>query len=386
VPAYSPPGGAQTAPDVNAGLGQSNRPLSAGGIGRDGFDLQSGGKYSAETIRGGQGAAYVVSGQFVPELHTARRGDTLWEISAKYYGNPYNWPRVWSYNRQVQNPHWIYPGDHIRLREPYVQQSGFGVSFTRLAPLVSPNTKFQRHLGYVLDDKTPSWGEIVGSPEDQMILSQEDEVYIQLVGEREYQVGQKLMVFEPRTVKSLTEYPLVWIRGIVQIDRYNPKTKMARARIIESLNEIHRGCRVAPFERNLDVVAPVRNKKTVQAKVVGALHPHEFYGQNQVVFIDRGTEDGLEIGNRLFVVQRADRWRQTISGSGSLTPERSIIEDDKMVRTEGPPDAGDQEKFPAETYGELVVLRARKKTATCLITASIYEIPRGATLIAREGY
>jgi hypothetical protein len=193
-------------------------------------------------------------------------------------------------------------------------------------------------------------------------------------------------VFEPRKVKNLAEFPLVWIRGIVQIDRFNPKTKMARARVLESLSEIHRGCKVAPYERNLDVVAPVRNSKTVQARIVGSLYPWEFYGQNQVVFIDKGTEDGLEVGNRLFAVQRVDRWRQTLGTGGSYTPKRSIVEDDVKAPVEDPPDEGDPELYPAETYGEVIVTRVRKHSATVLITASNFEIPRGATLVAREGY
>jgi hypothetical protein len=385
VPAYGPPGGTPVR-DVNSALDAGTKPSSAGSVGKDGFDLQEGGKYGGDTVRGGANGSYIVSGQFVPELHSAKRGDTLWDISSKYYGNAYNWPRLWAYNRQIQNPHWIYPGDLIRLREPYVQQTGFGVGFTRLNPQVSPQTVFQRFLGFVLDDKTASWGEVVGSPEDQMILSQEDLVYVQLQGDREYAVGQKLIVFEPRKVKNLTDYPLVWIRGLVQIDRFNAKTKMARARVIESLSEIHRGCKVAPYERNLDVVAPVRNKKTVQARIVGALYPWEFYGQHQLVFIDKGSEDGLEVGNRLFAVQRVDRWRQTLATGGSYTKKRSIVEDDAKAEVENPPDEEDPELYPAETYGEVIVMRVRKHTATVLITASNFEIPRGATLVAREGY
>ncbi len=384
VPYGPAPGG--PARDVNSALDNGTKPSTAGSVGKDGFDLQEGGKYGADAIRGGQNGSYIVSGQFVPELHGAKRGDTLWDISAKYYGNAYNWPRLWAYNRQIQNPHWIYPGDLIRLREPYVQQTGFGVGFTRLNPQVSPQTIFQRFVGFVLDDKTASWGEVVGSPEDQMILSQEDLIYVQLQGDREYAVGQKLIVFEPRKVKNLSEYPLVWIRGVVQIDRFNPKSKMARARVIESLSEIHRGCKVAPYERNLDVVAPVRNKKTVQARIIGSLYPWEFYGQHQVVFIDKGTEDGLEIGNRLFAVQRVDRWRQTLATGGANTKRRSIVEDDVKAPVEDPPDEEDPELYPAETYGEVIVTRIRKHTATVLITASNFEIPRGATLIAREGY
>lgn len=370
--------------DVNGALDAGTRPSGAGNVGRDGFSY--GTTSSGATIRGGQGGSYVTSGQLVPELHTAKRGDTLWEISQRYFGNRYNWPRVWSFNRQIQNPHWIYPGDHIRLREAFVQKSVRTVGVGRLNPTVLPSTIFQRNLGFVLDGKTAAWGEIVGSPDDQMILSEQDEVYVQLVGDRDYQVGQKFIVFEPRQVDDGAEFPHVWIRGVVELDRVNPKTKMARARLLESMSEIHRGCKLAPYERNLDAITPVANKKTTQARIIGSVYPFEFYGKNQVVFIDKGVADGLEVGNRLFVVQRLDRWRRDARGAGTLGMLRSLVEDDRPALVEGPPDGPDVGSLPAETYGELIITRIRAHSATCLITASSYEIPRDATLLAREGY
>ncbi len=57
-----------------------------------------------------------------------------------------------------------------------------------------------------------------------------------------------------------------------------------------------------------------------------------------------------------------------------------------MAATEDTPDKDNPDRYPAETYGELRVLHVRKKTATCLVTASTREIPRGAIVVAREGY
>ena len=43
------------------------------------------------------------------------RGDTLWDISARYLENPYLWPQIWDQNKYVTDAHWIYPGDPILL-------------------------------------------------------------------------------------------------------------------------------------------------------------------------------------------------------------------------------------------------------------------------------
>ncbi|MES9886349.1 MAG: LysM peptidoglycan-binding domain-containing protein, partial [Candidatus Sedimenticola sp. 6PFRAG1] len=50
-----------------------------------------------------------------PDRHVVVPGDTLWDISAKFLRDPWQWPNVWYVNPQIENPHLIYPGDIITL-------------------------------------------------------------------------------------------------------------------------------------------------------------------------------------------------------------------------------------------------------------------------------
>jgi hypothetical protein len=51
----------------------------------------------------------------VPKTYTVKKGDTLWDISAMYLRQPWLWPELWEANAQIDNPHLIYPGDVLNL-------------------------------------------------------------------------------------------------------------------------------------------------------------------------------------------------------------------------------------------------------------------------------
>jgi LysM repeat protein len=49
--------------------------------------------------------------------HTVRKGDTLWGIARSYLSDPFQWPQVYKLNTDVvKDPHWIYPGQVLRLQ------------------------------------------------------------------------------------------------------------------------------------------------------------------------------------------------------------------------------------------------------------------------------
>jgi hypothetical protein len=47
------------------------------------------------------------------EVYVVQPGDTLWDLSNSFYGDPYLWPQLWERNRYILDAHWIYPGDPL---------------------------------------------------------------------------------------------------------------------------------------------------------------------------------------------------------------------------------------------------------------------------------
>lgn len=387
VPGYPQPGY-----KIDGHLPSSSRSSSDTSRATDGFDLGTDAD-SSETVRGSENSGYVIEGQIVPEMHTVRSGDTLWDISGRYYRNPYGWPRLWAQNAQIQNPHWIYPGDQVRLRDQNDSGPAAMNIGVRRGAKVPPQTIFLRDVGW-LDDKTDDvWGEVVGSPSEKSMLSEGDDVYVKLGkdkdgNEREVSLGQTLILFRPLATSggAAEKGQLVSIRGTVRVDRFNKEERLVRGRITESIDVIERGAKTGPVDRSFLVVPPVKSDKDLQARIIAALYPHAFYGAYQVVFLDKGEKEGVVPGMRFFGLQRGDRWRASLRGAGKFATVRPVIEDDRPAKTEDAADGGNEKSYPDETYAEVRVLRVREHTATAIVTASSHEIERNAYVVARRGY
>lgn len=382
VPGYPAPG-----TNLEGHLPSSSRATTDVSRSSDGFDLDRRSE-GPSSVRGSAGGSFVLEGQYVPEAHTVRRGDTLWDISSRYYQSPYAWPRLWAQNPQILNPHWIYPGDQVRLRE----EGDLARSGDRLAGRrrqVPPKTVFLRGTGWVDDLKEDTWGAVVGSPDDQMLLSEGDDIYLQLGDDQAVSVGQELSIFRPLRAVSAQDGTerghLVSIRGTARVDRVNAKTRMAKARITESLDVIERGEKVGPVTRRFEVAPPAASGVDLEARILASIDPLQIYGQHHVVFIDKGEKDGVRVGQRFFAVRRGDRWQQSLRTAGKLATQRPRMEDDRPAKVDDLETDVPTDKLPDETYAEVRVLRVRERTAAALVTASKHELDRSARLVSRKG-
>jgi LysM repeat protein len=382
--------------DVNSGLPSSSRPTTDANTPGDSFDLLP--QTEGGTVHGTESGSAVLTGRSVsvPPTHTVKRGDTLWEICDQYFQNPWMWPKVWSYNPEVQNPHWIYPGDQIRLRVgggPNTDLNAGAVTlgsggFVNRRPLVPANTIFLRDRGYVDDDTKDTWGEVGGSPEDQMLLSTGDEVYLEIDKGHDVSLGQELTVFRPlRNVgRGDAKGQVVAILGTARIDKWDPDHRIARAKLTESLDVIERGAKVGPVGRRFDIVPPKTDEVDLWAQITASIYPHVIYGQNQIVFIDKGEKDGLEPGNRLFVVSKGDVWRQSLSQASEYAAARPNEDQGHGIEKTGARGHGNDKNYPDEVIGEIRILRVRDHTATCLVTSSSRELEPGNQVVSRKGY
>ncbi|MBO6937329.1 MAG: LysM peptidoglycan-binding domain-containing protein [Deltaproteobacteria bacterium] len=322
------------------------------------------------------------AGGNVPGVYTVRRGDTLWDITGRYYGNPYHWPRVWSYNPEITNPHWIYPMDHIRLRPEGEAQAALpsGPTVVERQPRPGAGTVRLRDQGYLEEDALEDVGVIIGSPEENMLLSTFDDVYVRFGEDADVRPGTDYTVFREIDLDEERENDeegvLVRILGVIRLKDYDPEREMGRGTITEALDPIERGYHLAPIPRRFDMVPPRENSTEVVAEVVAALEPRELNANAQVVFVNKGSADGVQVGNRFFVVRQGDQWRRAeLAGSGG---HGETVED--------APEPDDEEQYLPEVVAEGRVVNVRENTSALFITGATQPIVIGDRAEMRQGF
>ncbi len=344
--------------------------------------------------------------------YTVRDGDTMWDLSGSYYGSSYEWPKLWSYNPEITNPHWIYPGHMLRLSDgsssgysgvsaPGSAQGGEGGRF-------AGKGRFGQGFGakrfamsrdgaiivgeevYLDHDALKEAGRIVGSYEDHMMMSPSDEIYLKFNKSTPApSMGRELTIFRhvqqrenrpiagpvPQITDQDTRGEIVRVLGAVRIKSYNEDTRIARAVIIEALEPIERGFQVTDVPRTLARVPPRTNGRKIESKILAASRPVGILGRDQIVFIGVGEKQGVQPGNRFLVLRQGDSWRRSLTRSELKTPaERPAVT------------RPDDSKFPEETIGEVRVLYVRPQSCTGIITAAVHEIEPGDRVQMPEGF
>jgi hypothetical protein len=120
-------------------------------------------------------------------------------------------------------------------------------------------------------------------------------------------------------------------------------------------------------------VPPRENAQELEAQVVASLRPTRIHADQQIVFIDAGREQQVQVGNRFFVVRRGDDWRNSLTGGQDYGQQVDSPEPDDDL-------------YPPEVVAEGRVVDVREATSTLLITGATREIAVGDRVEMRRGF
>ncbi|AKJ05041.1 LysM domain-containing protein [Archangium gephyra] len=336
------------------------------------------------------------------EVHTVERGDTLWDLSQKYLGSPWYWPKVWSYNPEIANPHWIYPGNNVRFFPAgeevpsrveagvgpapmeMVAESGEIAESTELGPasgadLVSVTGKIgfepkaSRTVmtqGFVTARELDEAGRIEGAATGAEMLSFPDVAYVRFKRKADAKVGDRYVIFHtgeavkhPVTGKPagyLTEF-VGTLKVVALGDTF------VKAQVMDTWDAVMRGDLVGPFgERLVESVVQRRNEKEIQGYIVTALVPYlTLTAEHHFLVIDKGSADGVQVGNTF-----------TILRLGDTTKQRVLELDLPNQKKKGP-------EMPMENVALCLVTEVKERTSNCVLTYSIQEVAPGDRAVMR---
>lgn len=73
--------------------------------------------------------------------HTVVDGDTLWDLAARFYDDPWEWRRIYEANRDVvEDANWIYPGEVLEIPGIEAEVTDVVVEAPRAEPAAEPET------------------------------------------------------------------------------------------------------------------------------------------------------------------------------------------------------------------------------------------------------
>lgn len=327
------------------------------------------------------------------EVHTVVRGDTLWDLSQQYLGTPWYWPKVWSYNPQIANPHWIYPGNQVRFfpageEVPSRVEAGTGPegeeleAATELGPisgeqLVETSGKIGYQgtggtlavtRGFVTAKEVDEAGKIDSSFSEAEMLSYPETVYLRFKRKIDAKVGDRYLVFrtDQEIKHPITKKRVGYLTNLLGTVRVlSVGDKFVTAQVSETWDGIMRGDLVGPYgERLTERVAIRPNSKALKGYIVTAMQPFlTITAEHHFLVIDKGSSDGVQVGNTFSVMRQ-----------GNLAVGKLLGEVDTKNKT-----------LPDEVIGTCLVTEVKERTSNCILIKSLREIFPGDRVEMRVG-
>jgi hypothetical protein len=319
----------------------------------------------------------------VPETHVVQKGDTLWTLCSRYFNDPWRWPRLWAANPAITNPHWIFPGDVIRLGEATAPAAAPGsapvggkqsedqtslFSNNRSTALAS-NSVVLREVGLIEAQDLAVAATLSGSREEKILLATGDQVYLRFPKERPLRAGERYTIFQTDANKPVVDPEtgrtfgyLVRVRGDLTVDQIADEGQ-ARGTLVDVVEPIERGYRVSNLIHQFKRVEPRPSDVNLEARVVASFAPTQLLGAEQFVVLNRGKRDGVQVGNRTFVVRRGDGYRNVLEAWEKHDPN-----------------------YPKEVVGEIWVVDVRDTASVAWIVRSSKELRIGELTEMRKGH
>jgi hypothetical protein len=305
-----------------------------------------------------QDDAYLVETQ-TGFFYTVQQGDTLWDLSQHFNNSPWLWTDLWSQNQQIPNPHFIYPGQKIRLFlrkdwESSAQKESSDDKFMLHQPVFYHYSPIES-IGFIRKDPLAPDASILKVKDDKEMISAGDMIFIKHLKINSFKPGDQYVSYQvlspiihPETKKNIGSQYL--LTGVIEITRSEPQFSVAE--VIRSYRTMRVGDFLMPYHERSPNIPITESRNGLFGNIIASERLMRLFGDDTVVFIDKGELDGVKPG-QLYPIFRQDK-----VVVDHLTKER--IQLSPLV------------------LGTLIVLHTEPTTSTVLVSQPNHEIPIGA--------
>ncbi len=293
--------------------------------------------------------------------YTVQKGDTLWDLSRKFSDSAWLWPEMWQENKQIANPHRIYPGERIRLfRRTGSQQIGekkMAVAPPTLEDRIHYNYTALDRVGFIRKQPVAAHGAIFKVMETKEMINTEDIVYIRPEGDFKLAPGKRYTIYRtlaPIRDRYTNEYIGVQhlLSGVVEITQVQPG--YAIGAVVAAYRPISLEDKLMPYYRRIPQVIVKESPGGLDGKIVDAEEHNRLIGDQMIAFIDKGKKDGVQPG------QFYNVYFQISERLDPKKKEKTLL-------------------LPVD-FAELLVIHTENTTATVIVTRADKEFEPGSKI------
>jgi len=276
-----------------------------------------------------------------PQQYVVVKGDTLWDISARFLQSPWLWPEVWDMNDQIYNPHLIYPGDIIYLywrdgkpRLGFKPGTRVLVPQAKVTPLEDaiPTISLRDIASFLNDNRVVSEDLLERAP---YVLGGKNQRIIAGAGDRVYARGELVSDLRKQSIyRPASEYRDPFDNELLGYELFKVADTLVAARdadvltldLSDSVEEVRVLDRVLPISEEAiqSIFTPRKGPELDDTVIMSVLGGVANVGQFDAVTLNAGMREGLEAGHVYSVFSKGEDVRDPLTGENvSLPSERA---------------------------------------------------------------
>lgn len=297
-------------------------------------------------------------------FYIIKKGDTLWDLSHKFYNSTWDWPALWEMNADIKNPHWIYPGRKIRIffqenekdaQKPIIVsvKKNNSNALEKLTPSFSyPNMD---HLAFVRQTQQAELGSIIREQEGNLIISKDDIIYIKPSGNGTLIPGNFYHVYSASELKEeIDDKKFTGIKHLIKakIKILEHKVSYVSAVVTKSYREVSSNDLVMDYFERDEILTVEESPSPIDARIICSEDNDQMINDYRIAFINTGKNQ-VKPG-QIYTVKRKNQTKDYTGWKPTKTKETVALE--------------------SLESGKLIVLHTEDIAATVMILSSEYEI------------